>query len=81
MTERKKCPCTAFSHGLNQPIQMMMTHPYTFRQWLALPVFFLFASMLAAQTVENCTNGIDDDGDGLIDCYDQDCTCTGTSPK
>ncbi len=34
--------------------------------------FFLFS-----QTVEDCTNGIDDDGDGLIDCYDQDCTCSG----
>jgi hypothetical protein len=25
---------------------------------------------------ENCTNGIDDDGDGLIDCDDTDCNCT-----
>lgn len=25
------------------------------------------------QTFENCTNGIDDDGDGLIDCNDPDC--------
>jgi hypothetical protein len=24
---------------------------------------------------ENCSNGIDDDGDGLIDCNDQDCPC------
>jgi hypothetical protein len=24
---------------------------------------------------ENCTNGIDDDGDGLIDCEDTDCNC------
>ncbi|MCC6460769.1 MAG: gliding motility-associated C-terminal domain-containing protein [Saprospiraceae bacterium] len=39
---------------------------------LALPL------LLTAQTVaEDCNNGIDDDGDGLIDCYDQDCTCTG----
>ncbi len=39
-------------------------------------VLFFFSISLSAQT-ENCTNGIDDDGDGLIDCYDQDCTCTG----
>ena len=26
--------------------------------------------------VENCTNGIDDDGDGLIDCYDSTCGIT-----
>jgi hypothetical protein len=25
---------------------------------------------------EDCTNGIDDDGDGLIDCADSDCNCT-----
>ncbi len=25
---------------------------------------------------EICDNGIDDDGDGLIDCYDPDCGCT-----
>jgi len=29
--------------------------------------------------VEICDNGIDDDGDGLVDCYDPDCQCfTGT---
>ena len=27
--------------------------------------------------VEDCTNRIDDDGDGLIDCFDPDCGCTG----
>lgn len=38
----------------------------------------LFAPVsLHAQTAEICDNGQDDDGDGLIDCYDQDCTCTG----
>ncbi len=42
---------------------------------LTLSVFIPLLSF--AQVVENCTNGIDDDGDGLIDCYDTDCTCTG----
>jgi gliding motility-associated-like protein len=37
--------------------------------------FFLSLTGLFSQ-VENCTNGIDDDGDGLIDCFDPDCTCT-----
>lgn len=32
-------------------------------------LFFSFSSF--AQ--ENCTNGVDDDGDGLIDCQDPDC--------
>lgn len=45
---------------------------------LRLLLLFLFPLSIHAQTpVENCTNGLDDDGDGLIDCYDQDCTCTG----
>ena len=30
---------------------------------------------------ENCTNGIDDDGDGLIDCVDPDCeSCFANNP-
>jgi hypothetical protein len=43
---------------------------------VAFCVVFLLPMLLSAQT-ENCTNGTDDDADGLIDCYDQDCTCTG----
>lgn len=39
--------------------------------------FFLFPFILFSQTVEICDNGLDDDGDGLIDCFDTDCTCTG----
>ena len=30
-------------------------------------------SLLHAQVAEICTNGIDDDGDTLIDCDDPDC--------
>jgi len=30
-------------------------------------------------TPEICDNGIDDDGDGLIDCYDPDCASSGTA--
>jgi hypothetical protein len=32
-----------------------------------------FASILPAQVAEICDNRIDDDGDGLIDCEDDDC--------
>ncbi len=43
------------------------------RQLLALVLLFTFTS-LAAQ--ENCANGIDDDGDGLVDLNDrEDCSC------
>jgi hypothetical protein len=45
--------------------------------FLLIACCFLIPIGLSAQAVENCTNGIDDDGDGLIDCYDQDCTCSG----
>ena len=40
----------------------------------------LFALSLSAQEI--CNNGIDDDGDGLIDLNDSDCDCTisGTTP-
>lgn len=31
--------------------------------------------------IEDCTNGIDDDGDGLIDCDDPDCGGVGTCPE
>jgi len=44
---------------------------------LSFLAFFSALTSLSAQTTEDCTNGKDDDGDGLIDCYDQDCTCTG----
>ena len=30
---------------------------------------------VGAKCLENCNNGIDDDGDGLIDCDDPDCPC------
>ncbi len=30
---------------------------------------------IGAKCAENCNNGIDDDGDGLIDCDDLDCPC------
>ncbi len=51
---------------------------YLSRPFLSTLVCFLFFPLLSySQAVEDCNNGIDDDGDGLIDCYDQDCTCTG----
>jgi len=31
--------------------------------------------VVGAKCVENCNNGIDEDGDGLIDCDDPDCPC------
>jgi len=44
--------------------------------WLGFGLLLFFSSTSFAQEV-NCANGIDDDGDGLIDCFDNDCA---TSP-
>jgi gliding motility-associated-like protein len=43
-----------------------------------LLLFFLFFSLILFSQ-ENCTNGIDDDGDGLIDLNDQECLCNNSS--
>ena len=42
-------------------------------RFLVLLLCLAFASSLPAQVAEICGNGIDDDGDGLIDCEDSDC--------
>ena len=45
-----------------------------FEKILSLIFTVLLAlSTLNAYTQENCNNGIDDDGDGLVDCNDDDC--------
>ncbi len=36
-------------------------------------VFIFLLSILYANAIEICNNCIDDDGDGLIDCYDPEC--------
>nr|WKN36886.1 gliding motility-associated C-terminal domain-containing protein [Tunicatimonas sp. TK19036] len=40
--------------------------------WLCLG-FSLCVCISAYAQSENCANGMDDDGDGLIDCFDNDC--------
>ncbi len=48
------------------------------RFWMVIGVCLLTFNMtLLGQ--ENCTNGIDDDNDGLIDLNDPDCACGGLS--
>jgi hypothetical protein len=37
----------------------------------------LFSCSFAVYGQEDCTNSVDDDGDGLIDLNDPDCNCTG----
>ena len=48
-----------------------------FFQLLFVVFSLLLATPVFSQQVEDCSNGLDDDGDGLIDCFDSDCTCTG----
>jgi len=53
-------------------------HYTQFFRWI-LSVFLVFSGMMACDdssrniTSEDCTNLHDDDGDGQIDCYDNDC--------
>ena len=53
----------------------MIAYNYTKKTIGTLLLALFFGLSLWAQTTENCSNGIDDDGDGLIDCFDQDCAC------
>ncbi|MEO1256398.1 MAG: hypothetical protein AAFY41_16135 [Bacteroidota bacterium] len=39
-----------------------------------LVTLFTITSLLAQAQTEICNNGTDDDGDGLIDCFDGDCS-------
>lgn len=41
--------------------------------WSCFLFLFLLSSLSAQGQNEICGNGMDDDGDGLIDCYDPDC--------
>src|SRR5689334_17005737 len=38
-----------------------------------LAAFVFLSSFAFGQIAEICNNGIDDDGDGFIDCFDSDC--------
>ena len=43
------------------------------KNYYLLITFFLASFSLATAQETSCTNGIDDDGDGLVDCFDGDC--------
>lgn len=47
-------------------------------RYCLMTVAFLFSVYTYSQ--ENCSNGIDDDGDGLIDCLDPDCMSSPDCP-
>jgi hypothetical protein len=43
--------------------------------------FFILSGIIGVHAQEICDNGIDDDGDGRIDCVDLDCDCNNCSEK
>ena len=45
-----------------------------FYKYTFLVLAYLVGSTLVVAQSEICDNGLDDDGDGLIDCYDPDCS-------
>lgn len=58
----------------------LKTHLYnalSFLPKLLVGLFVFSPFFLSSQSLEDCNNGLDDDGDGLIDCFDTDCTCMG----
>ena len=67
------------SHPVNKPNVITHTIPISTMRYLIFSIILLFRlSAGFAQTAvpEICDNGLDDDGDGLIDCYDRgDCPC------
>ena len=58
---------------------------YTFPDSDGVGTAFEYANMMRLSIVltspEDCTNGLDDDGDGLIDCEDPSCTDDPTCPE
>ena len=50
-------------------------HMNSFLKSVLFSLFFISALLASAQEI--CDNGIDDDGDGLIDCYDGECSNDG----
>lgn len=42
-----------------------------------LGIFLVFGLVLVVSAQEICSNGIDDDGDGLVDLNDDECECAG----
>ncbi|MEM1347801.1 MAG: hypothetical protein AAGI01_04530, partial [Myxococcota bacterium] len=56
-------------HGMTRPLwRLMMVMGWA----LALPQIAGCSSCQPA-VLENCINGVDDDGDGQVDCNDTDC--------
>lgn len=43
--------------------------------------FFILSGIIQVYAQEVCDNGIDDDGDGRIDCVDLDCDCNNCSEQ
>ena len=51
---------------------------YTMKSyWKSILVIVFSFSTLLASSQEICDNGTDDDGDGLIDCFDSECSTDG----
>jgi len=58
----------------NHESERMMTSKFAYMFRLGLASFFTIVTVtLTLGQTEICNNGIDDDGDGFIDCYDSKC--------
>ncbi|MFN5318707.1 MAG: tandem-95 repeat protein [Bacteroidia bacterium] len=48
---------------------------FCLRRFLTLILFLVLSTSANLFAQENCSNGIDDDGDNLVDVFDPDCPC------
>lgn len=62
--------------GKHPNCAMLNTKPtLSYLFWAICLCLMPFTGTAQTQTGEICNNGIDDDRDGLIDCFDEECSC------
>jgi len=68
----------------NNSVSSVINYTHTFNTAGNIPVMLVANGIgcsdttltyISVNTQEDCENGIDDDGDGYIDCYDPNCVC------
>ena len=68
-------PCHRVTLHLKSVSMLVFISTHTMKNyWKSLFFILITFTTTIATAQENCGNGIDDDGDSLIDCYDGDCS-------
>ncbi len=69
-----------FVYYLLWVFHFIMKSAARYRTYLLLSIIWMLSSTIALSQVEICDNGLDDDGDRLIDLNDPDCYCEVIEP-